>query len=1155
MNEVLRNFCEKNTNPNGLMILPMPTGSGKTYSVRNYIKELMERYPERKIFFISSQKKNIDDPYNELLEILPEHLKKRVCRVKSNAEALIDAKDKNIEFPKEIQKCDEYNKVVDCLFKANQNVFTSEEISSIEKNFRDVIKRYVKKNYEDNKLQCNNNDNYKKRLAYFKKNGKLHFITQIYPQCLFRDSSCQVLVMTMDKFISPFVTFVEPTFAFKDNKEALENAIVFIDEFDATKDTILNHITNNIKPIDLFRLFRDIHTALTQCHPPKSVTNVSENSEKHINVCRKLFDDIYNKYKLAYCFKLVDASTIETDKYFLFHDSGYRHLNGDDNQVNYKYNEKNESIELYAGKDTVKCKGRIEDILSEAEHAIQEFTHLCGNLSKSYYDRQKKDDFRMPLSDCRKTVLDSFHLSSGNINLIIDIINSYISGDNRSFVCGKTDSTVYTHGFSYYRFVDSMEHNENTWLAKYAMRESPESILISIASKAKVVGMSATAGVETLIANYDMKHIKWRLGGTFYELSEENETRLRRQFEESVVNYEQVDIEVEKTKNINDLPVLDKSKNIFQKRKQRLDYWSDLVGIDAAASIRQKFNSKDDFVEQRYWKVASVYRSFLNDEKLHSLLFFTNARLEPEIIEDVFSAVFKMCNITERTFDKKSIFHITSKDLYTTKKDLKVFLESGQKTVIISTYKTIGSGQNLQYAIPKCLEDEVVCINNYQRRKEKDIDAVYLEAPRHIIMDLSNPERYDDEDIMATKLKYIFIAESMAEPDNAEISVSAKYKQIGKVLFNNGNKERDPIRDTLSFYNAICTTLIQSVGRICRSNMKNKKVKLYVDSEIGGMFNASIILSKTMLFNNEFKALAELLKESGIKIKTEKQTKEERESTIATNASRRISSAIAKNFAVNFTNPKLKDFYINLGKYVLKHPTASFKDLELLEFKPLYNTLNTISNVIYYKQEGDFNKVNISFTPQTGYSSVSEGDVQLEDLFHAVPGLKEYFIENGYATSFEPNECIMTPPLFQNIYKGRLGEAVGKYVIENIAEIETEELPLNQFEILDSKLKGSNVFIDYKYWKESVEFDFEEYLKKMLDKLKACANEGAVVLVINARPIEGKYKTEPLHKDGYTLYEIPSIFEKTGDSSWRPSQSVIDLIKHLYDGNRTNSEL
>ena len=75
MREVIKNFCEDKQTSNGLLLIDMPTGAGKTYEVIHYIKELMENFPEKKIFFVTTLKKNLDAPYNDLLDILSDEQK------------------------------------------------------------------------------------------------------------------------------------------------------------------------------------------------------------------------------------------------------------------------------------------------------------------------------------------------------------------------------------------------------------------------------------------------------------------------------------------------------------------------------------------------------------------------------------------------------------------------------------------------------------------------------------------------------------------------------------------------------------------------------------------------------------------------------------------------------------------------------------------------------------------------------------------------------------------------------------------------------------------------------------------------------------------------------------------------------------------------
>lgn len=66
--------------------------------------------------------------------------------------------------------------------------------------------------------------------------------------------------------------------------------------------------------------------------------------------------------------------------------------------------------------------------------------------------------------------------------------------------------------------------------------------------------------------------------------------------------------------------------------------------------------------------------------------------------------------------------------------------------------------------------------------------------------------------------------------------------------------------------------------------------------------------------------------------------------------------------------------------------------------------------------------------------------------------LREYFIRNGYATKFKPEEYIMSPAVWNNIYKGALGEAVGKFWFAEILGINLEELDNPEiFEVFDFK--------------------------------------------------------------------------------------------------------
>ncbi|MBD5159296.1 MAG: hypothetical protein HDT23_03515 [Ruminococcus sp.] len=73
----------------------------------------------------------------------------------------------------------------------------------------------------------------------------------------------QIYIMSMDKFLTKNSTIVEPSYKFIDS-ELVENAVIFIDEFDYVKETILNNIIKNglDNRTDFIEMFRSVYSAM-----------------------------------------------------------------------------------------------------------------------------------------------------------------------------------------------------------------------------------------------------------------------------------------------------------------------------------------------------------------------------------------------------------------------------------------------------------------------------------------------------------------------------------------------------------------------------------------------------------------------------------------------------------------------------------------------------------------------------------------------------------------------------------------------------------------------------------------------------------------------------------------------------------------------------
>lgn len=108
MQKAIENFCEGREN--GLFLLDMPTGFGKTYNVLEFIAENCDtkEYKDTNFFFVTTLKKNL--PFEDLRERFKQRGKEKYfednsLRIQANADKVIENLDslyKSGKIPKRI---------------------------------------------------------------------------------------------------------------------------------------------------------------------------------------------------------------------------------------------------------------------------------------------------------------------------------------------------------------------------------------------------------------------------------------------------------------------------------------------------------------------------------------------------------------------------------------------------------------------------------------------------------------------------------------------------------------------------------------------------------------------------------------------------------------------------------------------------------------------------------------------------------------------------------------------------------------------------------------------------------------------------------------------------------------------------------------------
>jgi len=345
MYNVVKRYCE-NDQSNGLLLLDMPTGSGKTYTAIKYIFDYVQNTEnKRKFFFVTTLKKNL--PEKELRDHFEKAGQKSkfentYLRLDAYYESVIEGFDSNTikNIPYDIKKTDEYKQLEQSvqLVKELRNQKTTYFRSTLraaedklrkedEPKFRKFIQGLLAKKY------TKADD----RLYAIKTDKEWQWVANLYPSVYMRER--QIIFMTMDKFLSQNSTIVEPSTMLY-NSDIIDNAVIFIDEFDATKETVLKNIIQNglRDKDDSIELFNAIYSVLHTHVFPSILTTSSKKRQEGkykdqslqdiIDKTVKISDEIHDCFTLKYSHR-TQKVTDDNINNFLFQDHQYHSiLNG-----------------------------------------------------------------------------------------------------------------------------------------------------------------------------------------------------------------------------------------------------------------------------------------------------------------------------------------------------------------------------------------------------------------------------------------------------------------------------------------------------------------------------------------------------------------------------------------------------------------------------------------------------------------------------------------------------------------------------------------------------------------------------------------------------------------------------------------------------------
>lgn len=860
---------------------------------------------------------------------------------------------------------------------------------------------------------------------------------------------------------------------------------------------------------DYLGLFHRVYASLKIRDFPAELTTASKlqqtyldehkNAKNPMEIIERfggVFDETYDRFAMQYSFKTEEDGKGDRSRNFIFNDLQFHSVFEGENafiDIDTDMKAKQNWLRFTKRRPTEK-DGGVLSLLASVKGCLTYFQNGARNLSFNY--KHHKDEDKRPGDDdytfenAIESVLTEFHLSREQIRYLKPIVmgGQVKSKKDKKDSNGKMslkyfDRSVYDRGFRYYDFIDDPNHSMRSEIQLFDFQDSPERILLHLSEKAQIIGISATATLDTVIGNYDLEYLQRMLQDKFYVMPEVDKCRLQESFRTFVANYDKVNIHVEPVcYSTDDTAEL---AEIFNGNEALIKKYAEKLSI----SFERVEYAKNNFI-----RVVKVMKAFILNDSVKSFLCLNNklpqenkGLFDIKLLEEFADAIIKLYGI-KGLKGKDLLYSINSEDYDAKRVEFIQRLSKGEKLFVISSYNTVGAGQNLQYKAPG--NATIVAVNDYDRGDmEKDFDYIYLEKPTNLLVNVDSKKGIEAEDLIRFVYQMEFLMErgEVSRKDGIAVIKDAFICFSGGYTFS--GKKGEPYK-TDSVNNYALRTLIQAVGRICRTGLKNPDIYIYVDNTFLTDYDLSIVEQR--MLNPEF---AELVKVG--KIYYNGQANENLDIAVMENRAGTLAlkaMQIINELKRNWTNDSI-DYWNALRELCLMRPTLSRKNVEQnSQYQLVYICAPGEITTYSYEQEGDYNKnINIKFDgslPQ----KMSEDEVHLKEIMQ-IPGVKALFEKHGYATSFVPNEFILTPPMFNNIYKGALGEVVGKYILEQYAGVTLQEMPPEFFELFDYTL-GNGVYVDFKLWKETMLISAEEEKKNVLEKLDKCGGKRAVIINI-----------------------------------------------------------
>ena len=1111
MQNVLRNFISAPNEKGNILLVNMPPGTGKTFASSNAIARHVRSGDPRRVIFITPYKKNLPlDTYDaegnridgELRkafarEGIPELYDEYVINLQPVAEHVLRAgaemlRNGDAELLRSfLDDRRLYNEIEAHFRLALEQGGSKKQFDMMVENFRlleNQLRRRIHRRLDSVGGKAS------ERHQYIV--DELPWLRDLYPEVDVYEK--KVILLSSSKFIYPFDPIIAQSGSFYES-DLLKDSVIFMDEFDSIKLDWLNNLVNrdNRRRIDLVNLYTRIHRGLMNrgnhvrqyyrdADAGKDGFAEKDNLASIADSVAEAFDTDFDTHNLQYDFKLMD----EGPGGFIFHDYNTITI-GRSSKMDIE-TDGDERINGIVYREGKKGVSGIEVMFRDLDRRIRYFEGFVSRMARNYMENRSLDGSPVTYEHAICTVLEPYMLDVEQVDYLVEAV-MFRSGKRR-LKTDRSDMTVYARGFNYYDFEDDETHGLNTRIHQTAYYRSPEAVLLRVLDTegVKVIGVSATATLRTCVRNFDLRYLSYQSAFREYTPSEEEIASLDAAYAKAMEHYGDVNI----------VPIIigTDHERCFENSRNVLK----LFNLDLM--------KESPYDRARYGRFAMAYRQFVRNADIRSMLCFMTALPSKYggLREDVLRRICNAILVDEALDPTDSPFEVLRTEEFGVTKDRIIQrLSTGEKVFVVTTYQTVGAGQNLQYPKPEGVE--TVRVNGFVRDgvEEKDFDAVYLDRPTNIL-----PTTFEEGEVDQLA-RYLFDVGFLQAGNEITIEDSKRNIRAAFNRFTGSPNHPSGFMETDSVRVGAVRDIEQAVGRMCRTNCKSPTVYVMADAGIAE-FMANDISDYGTRLNREFEVIYSKLHAMASERSRERRNGMDQASDRARNMINRL---------VGFPwNTEGIGEWTSLRDRLLRRPTSPEGEGGNLVYG-MYCQLPEPSDCLAYREDEDDGPIYICGDDLD--KEVSAEAARLPELM-SIPWMREFFEARGYATTFEPNVRIMCPRLFKNVYKGALGEVAGRFILGQWGIGLNEIDDPSRFERFDF-VAEDGTYVDFKHW-QGTPLDYRDkdettVLDRFFGKLSAVGGTRAVIINVLKPGTDVKPTEQRFERDGMVIWTIPYLYD------------------------------